>query len=77
MSRAEKSNAAWRLVAQELVVGGKPLTIQQTATLGDTSLATVKTMRSQRRKIIAAGEDPRSMKCVRPLIAPRTFSVLC
>jgi ParB-like chromosome segregation protein Spo0J len=55
MSRIEKSNAAWRLVAED------EYSKQRTADLGQVSIATITNMRKQRRKITEAGEDPLSM----------------
>jgi hypothetical protein len=56
MTRVEKSNGAWRLVAE-----GFDLSIQQTAVLGQVSVTTVKTMRNQLRRITDAGKDPQWM----------------
>jgi hypothetical protein len=53
LARVEKSNGAWRLVAE-----GFDLSIQRTAVLGQVSVTTVKTMRNQLRRITEAGEDP-------------------
>jgi hypothetical protein len=55
MSRTEKSNAAWRLVAE-----GQH-SIERTADLGQVSPSTVKTMRTKLREITAAGKDPLEM----------------
>jgi hypothetical protein len=51
MTRVEKSNAAWRLVAD----GQLNPSIQRTAELGQVSPSTVKTMRNQLRRITEAG----------------------
>jgi hypothetical protein len=55
MSRVEKSDAAWRLVAED------QLSKQRITDLGLVSWATVGNMRRKRHEIIAAGENPLDM----------------
>jgi hypothetical protein len=75
MSRVEKSNAAWRLVAEDrpqLTDLGLAYqrSQQQLTDLGLVSPSTIKTMRRQMHKIVEAGEDPLSMDWERARLWP-------